>query len=499
MKLEEKLARWVEHPDDDDDADYGLIIDDSITEGPPRAAPFPPQFTKAGSCSHIPGRPALLSPGALLTTTNIRPVPRPAMLQPPVARPSMSAQDVLQRYVEPADEENYDDLVLPEDEELLDRQLAQMKTPCRRLPSWPNDLGEDVPMSGATAVEAESHPTKAPRTAARAAATGAAADLEGTPTIGSIAAKRHALSAIVAATQPTPPPSQPTPGPVCAAAPRSPLYLARSPLQPLQPPRPQQSRPRRPVLIKNTRPAVEPLVLGSMRYDPAAQVWVGNEDEGSRIASAIAESERQQQQQQQQQRSRGGTARSARLIDASKLALKISRRSGNPDDDMVIVESPERDTHPEPRDCRPAWHASAAANHRRRLSPTNPLTQASIESAKGRPTLIPPSAASLVAPPPGSASPDGRAPPVFDPQNLRWIDPNEDPLDPLWNIADLPVEPSPIDAMHYTGRLRSASEAIGGDNTKNCFVLSEEQIATYHRESIDYGAFAQHWFPKPST
>ncbi|KAJ2280566.1 hypothetical protein IW141_006676, partial [Coemansia sp. RSA 355] len=79
MKLEEKLAKWVERPEnDDEDDDYGLIIDDSVTTaGPPRAAPFPPQFTKAGSCSQLPGRPLLLSPSSLLPP-NIRPLGRPA-------------------------------------------------------------------------------------------------------------------------------------------------------------------------------------------------------------------------------------------------------------------------------------------------------------------------------------------------------------------------------------------------------------------------------------
>ncbi|KAJ2852335.1 hypothetical protein IWW36_000479 [Coemansia brasiliensis] len=443
MKLEEKLARWVERPEEDD-SDYGLIIDDSVTtEGPPRAAPFPPKFTKAGSCSQLPGRP-LLSPASMLPA-NLRPLNRTnETAQRPAARPSLSAQDVLQRYVE-EDTENYDDLVLPEEAEMLDRQLAQWKTPCRP-PSWPNGLPDEVTMSGATAVEAD------------AGSTPCRVRQEHTPTASHPGTRRHAALA--------------------ASAPRS----SHNP--------PQQTRPlRRPLLIKNTKPA-EPVVLHGMRFDPIRRVWVGNELEGSRLANAIAESERQLRAYD--------SSRSERPIDASKLAHKVSQRSGNPNlspvrsDDMA-VDLPEGE---QPAGDQNMWRASAAAaSQRRRLSPTNPLTQVSIEAPKGRPTLIPPSAASLV-----SSQASARTRPIFDPQNLRWIDPNESSSDPFWNIAELPVEPSPIDAVHFPARLRSASEAIGGESgARNCFVLTDEQIETYHRESVDYESFARHWFPKSAT
>ncbi|KAJ2807791.1 hypothetical protein H4R20_001126 [Coemansia guatemalensis] len=479
MKLEQKLAKWVERPEDDDDDDYGLIIDASVTaEGPPRAMPFPPKFTKAGSCSQLPAKPAMYSPAALLPA-NIRPLGRPAdggYPQRPSARPSYSTQDVLQRYAEPEDSDNYDDLVLPEDEEMLDRQLTQWKTPCRRLPSWPNDLADEVTMSGATAVEAETTSAKA------SAAARASEDSKHTPTLGVVASRRHALAAAATA-QPTPPNS--------SSAQRQPHSV------PYKPPMQVQARqPRRPMLIKNVSHAAEPVVLGRMRYDPVRCVWIGNEDDGMRIASAIAESERQL-------RARSISRSEHRLIDASKLARKISQRSGHPSldtSDSMAVDSPEYGNSPESGESNFVLQASAAANHRRRLSPTNPLTQASIEATKGRPALIPPSAASLVNPAPGTAV-GNRARPIFDPQSLRWIDPNENqlgPQDPFWDIADLPVEPSPIDAIHFGGRLRSASEAIGGD-ARDCFVLSDEQIEAYHSESIDYEAFARHWFPRSST
>ncbi|KAJ2079891.1 hypothetical protein H4R24_003455 [Coemansia sp. RSA 988] len=478
MKLEQKLAKWVERPEEDDDGDYGLIIDASVTaEGPPRAMPFPPKFTKAGSCSQLPVKPTLCSPASLLPA-NIRTLGRPmdgGYPQRPSARPSFSTQDVLQRYAEPEDSENYDDLVLPEEEDMLDRQLTQWKTPCRRLPSWPNNLADEVTMSGATAVETAS--------AKAASAARASEESKHTPTLGVVASRRHALAATTA--QPTPPNS--------SLAQRQPYSVSRKPPMQAQT---QARQSRRPMLIKNVPHAAEPVVLGRMRYDPARCMWIGNEDEGMRIASAIAESERQL-------RTRNISRSEHRLIDASKLARKISKRSGHPSlgaADSMEIDSPEYGNSPEAGEPRFVLQASAAANHRRRLSPTNPLTQASIEATKGRPALIPPSAASLVNPAPGSAV-GSRARPIFDPQSLRWIDPNENQLgsqDPFWDIADLPVEPSPIDAMHFGGRLRSASEAIGGD-ARDCFVLSDEQIEAYHRESIDYEAFARHWFPRPST
>ncbi|PIA14166.1 hypothetical protein COEREDRAFT_10691 [Coemansia reversa NRRL 1564] len=483
MKLEQKLAKWVERPEDDDDDDYGLIIDASVTaEGPPRAMPFPPKFTKAGSCSQLPGNSAMYSPAALLPA-NIRPLGKPADAgypQRPIPRPSFSTQDVLQRYAESDDSDNYDDLVLPEDEEMLDRQLTQWKTPCRRLPSWPNDLADEVTMSGATAVETAKGSAKA------MSATRPSEYPKHTPTLGILAPRRHALVAAATA-QPTPPDST------------SAQRLARSSPHSIPrklPVQAQTRQTRRPMLIKNVSHAAEPVVLGRMRYDPVRCVWIGNEDDGMRIANAIAESERQL-------RARNISRSEHRLIDASKLARKISQRSGHPSlsaTDSMAIDSPEYGNSPEAGESRFVLQTSVAANHRRRLSPTNPLTQASIEATKGRPALIPPSAASLVNPAPGSAA-GSRARPIFDPQSLRWIDPNENQLgseDPFWDIADLPVEPSPIDAIHFGGRLRSASEAIGGD-ARDCFVLSDEQIEAYHRESIDYEAFAQHWFPRPST
>ncbi|KAJ2337803.1 hypothetical protein GGF43_007026, partial [Coemansia sp. RSA 2618] len=273
----------------------------------------------------------LLSPSSLVPP-NIRPLGRPADVpQRPSARPSLSAQDVLQRYVENTDPENYDDLVLPEDEVMLDRQLAQWKTPCRRLPSWPNDLADEVTMSGATAVDTDSGGSKAPRAAERPIT-----DPEDTPTMALAAARRHAA----AATQPTPVNSSALRPP--EAAPKLPLGPARSPLRkaPLRPPQHQQYQHRhlrRPMLIKNM-PPVEPVVLGNMRFDPASQVWSGNEEEAARFAGAIAESERQMRTHD--------TTRSERLIDANKLAHKVLQRSGNPglsptlSDDME-VDAPE--------------------------------------------------------------------------------------------------------------------------------------------------------------
>ncbi|KAJ2763265.1 hypothetical protein IWQ57_005603, partial [Coemansia nantahalensis] len=197
-----------------------------------------------------------------------------------------------------------------------------------------------------------------------------------------------------------------------------------------------------------------------------------------------------------------------RAIDTTKLAFKISQRSGGgagPADPDAMAIDP---TSPCASPGSPQYllQATAASNSRRCLSPTNPLTRASIEAAKGRPALIPPSAASLVDPAAGVVV-SGRARPIFDPQNLRWIDPNESredsPADPFRDIADLPVEQPAVDADLCRARARSASDALGGGGdaatTKSCFVLTDEQIAAYHRESVDYESFARHWFPKPAV
>ncbi|KAJ1730355.1 hypothetical protein LPJ61_003058 [Coemansia biformis] len=487
MRLEEKLAKWAERPEDEDeDGDYGLIIDDTVTAA--RPTPFPPKFTKAGSCSLLPTRPALLSP-PMLMAANIRPLGRPAdagMPQRHAARLPLSARDVLQRFTEPASSDNYDDMVLPEDEEMLDRQLAEWRTPCRRTPSWPNGLADEVTMSGATAVE-----TEAPRTKPAAAAAHAASSPKESPTSGPAASRRHA---------PQPPiPADARSLALAAMGPRSPLCRA------------EPRGPRQPMLITSAQQPTEPVVLGRMRYDPARRMWLGNEEEGVRIAGAIADSEHELYA-----RSAG---RAEHPIDTSKLAHKVSQRSGclglspvNPDD--MDIDSVGHCTSPGAGSPQFLIHAAAAAatttttaaavaaaNGRRRLSPTNPLTQGSIEAAKGRPALIPPSAASLVDPAAGVVV-GGRARPIFDPQNLRWIDPNENqldsPADPFRDIADLPVEPSSVDAVHCKSRARSASDALGGDATKSCFALTDEQIAAYHRESVDYDSFAQHWFPKSS-
>ncbi|KAJ1933214.1 hypothetical protein GGF37_006802, partial [Kickxella alabastrina] len=52
MRLEERLSRWAEQPEDEADDDYGLIIDESVTAEATR--PMLPKFNKAGSCSLLP-------------------------------------------------------------------------------------------------------------------------------------------------------------------------------------------------------------------------------------------------------------------------------------------------------------------------------------------------------------------------------------------------------------------------------------------------------------
>ncbi|KAJ2681055.1 hypothetical protein GGI25_000008 [Coemansia spiralis] len=474
LNLEQKLAKWAEQPEDDDeDSDYGLIIDDSVTTEPPK-------FSKAGSCSQLP---STRSPPSLLPANLHTLGPWATNIKRPPAKSFASAQDLLQRYVETTDEENYDDLVLPEEAELLDKQLAEWRTPKGHGPEWSSgQVPMDVTMSGATAVEHDTGRSLVPSAVCSRHAGGDSSYT--TPTLNAAAALAPArpralttmspagreqtlglgLGLVNAGTRPTPRQQK--------------IAFSRQRLA-------QTQRPtRRPMLIRNTQRAAEAMVVGCMRYDPVSRMWLGNEEEGSRIAHAIAESERQLRAH--------GVIRSERPLDADKLARKISQRAGNPNLVPALPElvagSPEHD-------------AAIASDHSQKvfwsrhgttaLRPTSPRAPVSVETGATRPALISPAAIAGV----GGACGQGR--PVFDPQHLRWVDPaHESQGNALWNIAELPLEP--IDAIHK-GRLRSASEAIGVDSSRNCFVLTDEQIDAYHRESIDYAAFARHWFPKPST
>ncbi|KAJ2386218.1 hypothetical protein GGI23_006541, partial [Coemansia sp. RSA 2559] len=104
LNLEQKLSKWAEHPEDDDDDDYGLIIDDSVTTEPPK-------FGKAGSCSQLPTSTAF-SPLALLPANlhTLKPANAATTMNRPPARSFASTRDLLQRYVETPDDDNYDDL-----------------------------------------------------------------------------------------------------------------------------------------------------------------------------------------------------------------------------------------------------------------------------------------------------------------------------------------------------------------------------------------------------
>ncbi|KAJ1814552.1 hypothetical protein LPJ56_003017, partial [Coemansia sp. RSA 2599] len=403
MRLEERLSKWVELPEDDEtDDDYGLIIDDSVTAEPPKAQP--PRFNKAGSCSLLPSS-TIMSPSALLPA-NLHSINKQWM------KASGGKVDILQRYVESADSENYDDLVLPEEEDMLDRQLAEWKTPCKKMPSWishgDSDSCVEVTMSGATAVElsayesnsrlsvVDSTPTlvaglgDAQRSyeetedwvlvAAGSAAPGSAK--KAGPRKSTPRAAAMALGLGLNLVQPVravlntgsrqrasttkpwmadwqhveiPPPQQfsaPTETPPqqkqqLSLKPSRIIHTAQLQQRPPTPRRnntsqPQHSRPmvsplpqpqqsptpapmpaftftpvsasasaststaesvsvpasalrsptKRPILIKAAHKPVDPVVVGAMRYDPISRVWLGNEEEGSRIASAIAESER---------------------------------------------------------------------------------------------------------------------------------------------------------------------------------------------------------------
>ncbi|KAJ2732657.1 hypothetical protein IW152_003622 [Coemansia sp. BCRC 34962] len=524
MRLEEKLARWVEQPEDvDDDDDYGLIIDDSVT-----APAAPPKFTKAGSCSQLP------------STT--------------VSAPSLAAKSGLSSYVESIETENYDDLVLPEEAEQLDRHLSAWKTPCRRLPSWPNQLAAEVTMSGATAVEGDDGRSKEESATPTLGITGA-----GRPQLcqgarwggvsilsppatapGSVTSVVHAPPLLLSPARPralvgtgaglgliAAPNGTPRQQRVSSSKQRhqnhnqnpnysygracsggsSPQTGQQQQPQLAQQQQQQQQRPgRRPVLIRNAQRPVEPIVVGCMRYDPVSRIWLGNEEEGARIASAIAESERQL-------RIRGAMRNNGAPIDSGKLARKISQRSGNPNlvpalllpEDMLVNGPSPGSPATSPK---MFWRCSSAAAS---ISPAaSPLSSPRSLAAsamlpielgmQGRPALISPSAAVLGV---GSSGASGRARPIFDPQNLRWIDPNESQRDaeanPFWNIAALPLEPPSVDAIRQKSRHRSATECIGVSADRNCFVLSEEQIEAYRRESTEYESFARRWFPSSPT
>ncbi|KAJ2038473.1 hypothetical protein H4S04_008343 [Coemansia sp. S16] len=544
MKLEEKLARWVEQPEDgDDDDDYGLIIDDSVT-----APPAPPKFTKAGSCSQLPSTtlPKLSAPSLGLLPANLLP---------------LSAKNHMDDYVESMETENYDDLVLPEEADELDKHLSAWKTPCRRLPSWPNQLACEVTMSGATAVEGDAGRTKEESITPTLGISGASSPqlCQGarwggmtiiSPPATAPATVVHAPPSLLSPPRPRVPSgiglglieagrlasnASPRQQRVSSSKQRhqnhnqNPNYsysrasnggsspqMGQPQQQQQQLPQlaQQQQRPgRRPVLIRNAQRPAEPIVVGCMRYDPVSRIWLGNEEEGARIASAIAESERQLRFR--------GKFRNECPIDAGKLARKISQRSGNPNlvptlllpEDMVVddssPDSPASATSP-----KMFWRCSSvAASSSPIASPANPRAPAasplssprsSMTNAilpielgmQGRPALISPSAAMLGV---GSGGACGRARPIFDPQNLRWIDPNESQRDaeanPFWNIAALPLEPPSVDAIRQKSRHRSATECIGVNADRNCFALSEEQIEAYLRESSEYESFARHWFP----
>ncbi|KAJ2234641.1 hypothetical protein IWW45_003240 [Coemansia sp. RSA 485] len=600
MRLEERLSKWVELPEDDEtDDDYGLIIDDSVTAEPSKMQP--PRFNKAGSCSLLPSS-TIMSPSALLPA-NLHTINKQWM------KASGGKADILQRYVESADNENYDDLVLPEEEDMLDKQLAEWKTPCKKMPSWishgDSDSCVEVTMSGATAVElsaydsssrlsvVDSTPTlvaglsdaqrsyeetedwvlvaagSAPRSAnarsrkstPRAAAMALGLGLNLVQPVRAVlnTGSRQRASTTkpwmadwqhveipppqqLSALTETPPqqkqqlllkPSRIIHTAQLQQRPPTPRRLNTSQPQHSKPmisplPQPQQlsmhtpmssesvsvsthtpssasvsvtalrSPSKKPILIKAAQKPLEPVVIGAMRYDPISRIWIGNEDEGSRIANAIAESERRL-------RTRSIT-RSDRLIDTDKLARKISQRSGNPNPvptlpEKIIIDGDDQ----EPT----SWHkTSPIISSIQPVSPRSP--QAKLGAAgRGRPALIPPSAAAMVGQSAGSSggsainSGCGRAKPIFDPQNLRWIDPNENRSDPssnpFWNITELPVEPNSL-ANAFSGRIRSASEAVGPDiPNRSCFVLTDEQIEAYQREGAEYESFARHWFPKSSS
>ncbi|KAJ2726344.1 hypothetical protein GGI07_000656 [Coemansia sp. Benny D115] len=552
MKLEERLAKWAEHSDDDmADDDYGLIIDDSVMAEPPQPLPpqppQPPRFNKAGSCSLIPSS-TVMSPSALLPA-NIHALGR-QWARTPGGNGNI---DILQKYVEAPDSENYDDLVLPEDEGVLDRQLAEWRTPRRKSPEWSRPTTDapqynELTMSGATAVDV---PTSAPglrKTAGLspddppedwvfvAAGAGKVEARKHTPRAAAMALglglglvqpvravlsngskQRVASRSRLADWQHVeiPPPANPATPPAQQPQQQQQQQSRPSPRPTQSPPQLQQLQlqrqrqqhvhqaqrcSRRPILIKNTPRANEPMVLGAMRYDPISRLWTGNEEECARFAQALAESERQL-------RARTGSMRGDRLIDTEKLARKLSQRTGGSSSPSWVPTMPERTPGDAPEGQEPVWRRSPPLGmlHNNGRRPASPLSPGALDpSGRGRPALILPSAAAIVGQTAAAAGACGRAKPIFDPQNLRWIDPNEsqrDPAsDPFWNITELPLEPKPPSAAVFRGRPRSSTEALGSpDPGLGCFVLTEEQIEAYQRESAEYESFARHWFPKKSS
>ncbi|KAJ1962230.1 hypothetical protein GGI12_002769 [Dipsacomyces acuminosporus] len=528
MELEKKLAKWVEKPqdDDDDEDDYGLIIDDSVTKDLASTHTFHSVFPERAPSAKMNLPPNLIQPLLpsnlpLLTkpqytnaaTTAAREEDRAQYslgIASPAVKKSVPAQDMLKRYAEPVDSENYDDLVLPEEMDDLDKQLAQWKAPCRRMPSWPNDLNS------------EANSIAPPRSESTIVASGISSSMS-TSSILPAAGNRRGNMMAVDSTASTisgngggdisargPRRLAPTAtnssqvGSSAVAEGKRPMLIAnprqqKAPSskqrvvewqQQQQPQETQQKRPtRRPMLIRNISRTVEPVVIGCMRYDPISRLWVGNEEEGSRIASAIAESERQLRA--------GGLFRNERPLDAGKLARKISQRAGHPN---LIPATPEEILAADHEPMAPA-----ATHGQRSIYGEKTMDQSPIDIKS--PTGIAP----LQVPVPGKHH-DGdgckrqKAKPIFDPHNLRWIDPNEsqsDPkLDPFWNITDLPVEPAGGDTNRALNKRNSAYEpgnANCGSSDASVFTLSDGQIEKYKKESIEYESFARHWFPKSSA
>lgn len=431
MRLEEKLSKWAEHPEEDSDGDYGLIIDETVTERP----------STASAPSISPLLPA-----------NIH----------PIHHSKSHTLDNLQRYVESADSDDYeDDLVLPEQAELLNRQLAQWKTPSyTRMTAAAGSMAEmsaeqTISMSGATVVDRGN-------------------------SFNSIKTTDTVPSSI------------------------APLRRQRKQRQ-------QRNSSRLPLLIPSSHWPPEPMVVGSMRYDPGNRVWVGNEQEGERIANAIAESERQFNRMHSVPRSE------RQPIDRGKLARKISQRSGNPNllSSLLLPE----DTM--------AAASNNVATDSPALSPKLPrpatatTVVSSARSPPKSPALITPSTAIMN---PSSANGgccrnngQRRTRPIFDPQNLQWIDPNEHKVDPFANIAALPLEPPSVLAIRQKkktdgGRYRmiggapgaiSAAAGTTDDNSGggggSCFTLTPEQMEACQKNSMEYDLFARHWFPRPPS
>ncbi|KAJ1933128.1 hypothetical protein FBU59_006136, partial [Linderina macrospora] len=319
------------------------------------------------------------------TARSILPQNLPLISPPGVSARRPSDQTFLAKYAEKDDgfDEDYNDLVSPSEAAQLDSHLAALKTPRRRIPSWPRNA--DELLSGTTAVSSSKPSSeKMMRLVSR-------------PPPPQSTSSATMLGLGISA-----PASEKSAHRVPSVRQRVAEWQlkAKAEAQRL----PQQQR--RPMLIRNMSRGNEPVVIGCMRYDPVSRMWVGNDDEGTRISSAMAETDRKL-------RSRG-LIRNEPPLDSRKLARKISARSaGSPRFDDV-----REDIEPKPR-------------------------------------------------------------PVFDPQNLRWIDPNEhkgDPkYDPFWNIPDLPVNP-----VAAKMRARSRSDAV---SMANVFSLTDEQRQAFAQES----------------